>query len=705
MALFVLVLALSLATSVQPAPLFGTENGYDAGGTDPICFTSKTNGTAPIAGGLLTGGLEVLNYELFQGQDTEFELLPRCFNGTDLDVQPLDLGTDRVLETGSNYTFRVTLEVLLSQISDKIPQLSNSTIYVRFLLCNTIILGFCNPLQDTRELDKNLVPSETDFDADETDSFEDGGDRWRYEQGKTLLGISYGPYVLSRWVKWTLDQVETDSQLYNTSVDITLQLPNGILEGAYSFIGHAVMNFEIGNGIIERVDIADAIPDIILEVRNPPTIGYVSDTMKIVIGVATGIFGSFALFCLGFIIYYRANPVMQLAQAPFLAALAGCCLVSIGFTFTFLPSQDVFCRLRGPMILIPLTTAAAIMVARTWRIYVTLTVALRLGRQGKKGKSLTGTDLGERLVMLLTFLSQLPFLLCQRTTRSRSSVVPSLRQAVTAQQTASLVAILSFPQVFLQIFAALYYDRELELEFDADMNIGRYVCTDSADWNLLAGFCVAASVFLLAVAVSWISSNLPSAFNEKDQVFLASAISAIFASLVAALEAITDDVTTSPDVQVSMMTFTLFLFENSLTNKCSLFIVQVYLRSSCSIGVSVSVLVIIVWPKIRRVRSGEKVVISGLLGATRFSTPSSTPSNTAAGELESPRAGQNAIAQNRNRVSVNRGDPMPKELETGILAMGELLRSVTNEWYVFFGGVAYSLFNTNSEISSHMLII
>jgi hypothetical protein len=565
-ALFLLVLSLSLATLAQTARVFGTVNGYDAGGTDPVCFTSKTNVTDQSAGSLLSlqqgALLEDLNDGLFQGRSTEFELLPACFEGTDLDVEPLDLGADRLLETGLNYTFRVTLEFLLSQISDKIPKLSSSTVYVRFLLCEASTLGFCNPLQDTRELDRNLVPSETDFDADETDSFEDGANRWQYEQGKVLLGISDGPFVLSRWVRTTLYQVETDSDLYKASVDITLQLPNGVRQGAYSFIGHAVTSFDIGDGIIERIDIADAIPDNMLEVRNPPNIQYVSDSMKIVVGIATGIFGSFALLCFGSIIYYRANPVMQLAQAPFLAALAGCCLVSIGFTFTFLPTHDVFCHLRGPMTLIPLTTAAAIMVARTWRIYVTLSVALNLGRQGRKRKSLIGIDLGQRLVMLLTLVSRLPFLICQNpfkrkgNPRRMRSSVPTLRQAVTAGETTSLIVILSFPQAFLQIFNAAYYNRDLEVELDPEnTNNGRYVCADSKDWNLLSGFGVAGFVFLLAVAVSWISRNLPSAFNEKDQVFKAATISFFLVSVVAAFEALTDEPSSSPDIQVSMRCF------------------------------------------------------------------------------------------------------------------------------------------------------
>jgi hypothetical protein len=614
--------------------------------------------------------LEALNEKLFEGQSSEFELLSSCFEGTDLDVEPLDLGADRLLETGSNYTFRVPLQVLLSQISDK--RIGNYTIFVRFILCDAIRQGFCSPLQDTRELDQNLRPFQTDLDADETDSFEDGDNKWQYQQGNVLLGIADGLIVLSRWVKWTLREVEKDSDLYKASVDITLQLPKGIREGAYFFIGHVVMNFEESDGNIERVDIANAIPDNVVEVRNPPTIHKVSDSMKIVVGVASGVFGAFALFCFGSIIYYRDNPVMRLAQGPFLAALAACCLVSIGFTFTFLPSRDVFCRLRGPMTLVPITTAAAILVARTWRIYVTLSVALSLGRGGTKGRKQAGTDFGQRLVILLSFLAQLPYLIfrnpCKRKRgmQRRMSSVPSLRQGVPAEETISLIAFISFPQVFLQVFAALYYSKELEVELDPNVNIGRYVCNGNGNWALVAGWGITAAVFLLAVAVAWISRKLPSAFNEKDQVFHAATICAVAAAVVASLDVITNNVTASPDVQVSMRCFHCSSMSRFRSLTSAQLIVQVFLRSSCIICVAMSVLVIIVWPKIRRVLSGEKVVVSGLLGSNLTSSAFSSPK-----------------AESRNRITVNKDDPIPKKIEAGILAMEELLQGVTNCWYVF----------------------
>jgi hypothetical protein len=100
----------------------------------------------------------------------------------------------------------------------------------------------------------------------------------------------------------------------------------------------------------------------------------------------------------------------------------------------------------------------------------------------------------------------------------------------------------------------LYYDRELVVDLDDNANIGRLVCSAraAAGWKILGGFGYAGCIFLLAVAVSWNSRSLPSAFNEKDQIFRAATFSAIFASVLVAFEATTNDATDSPDRQVSM---------------------------------------------------------------------------------------------------------------------------------------------------------
>jgi hypothetical protein len=51
----------------------------------------------------------------------------------------------------------------------------------------------------------------------------------------------------------------------------------------------------------------------------------------------------------------------------------------------------------------------------------------------------------------------------------------TIRQKVTAAETASLAAVLTMPQVVLQVFGAVYYHRDLELQVDSDANIGRCV--------------------------------------------------------------------------------------------------------------------------------------------------------------------------------------------------------------------------------------
>lgn len=104
-----------------------------------------------------------------------------------------------------------------------------------------------------------------------------------------------------------------------------------------------------------------------------------------------------------------------------------------------------------------------------------------------------------------------------------------------------------------------------------------------------------------------------------------------------------------------------------LTN-CSVIFAQVFLLSICSIGSATSVLVLIVWPKIRRVLSGEKVVVSKLLGAS-YATSSLTASTTT-GE------------QYQIRITQGKDDPLPRHLEADIVVMEALLRDVTNAWYV-----------------------
>lgn len=79
-------------------------------------------------------------------------------------------------------------------------------------------------------------------------------------------------------------------------------------------------------------------------------------------------------------------------------------------------------------------------------------------------------------------------------------------------------------------------------------------------------------------------------------------------------------------------------------------------------------LVLIVWPKIRRVLSGEKVVVSKLLGAS-YGTSSLTTTTTFGEE-------------NQKRITQAKDDPLPRHLEGDIVVMEALLRDISNAWYV-----------------------
>ena len=592
-------------------------------------------------------------------------------------MEPLDLGAERQLVTETEYTFRLTLSANITAINEDIffqALEGQSTIHVRLQLCDAIKQGFCNPLWDSRQLESELQPSDTDVGADPNAQFPDDSTKWKYdEETQTLLGIDDGPLVFSRWVRWTLKELSPESPTYTTSVDITFQLPLGIRSGAYFFIGHAVMNFDLGGGTLQRIDVAEAIPENVVEVRDPPTIYTVSDAMKIALTVATTVFATLALLLFVFIIWKRHHPVMKLTQGSFLAAMTGACLVQIACTFTFLPTEDVFCQLSGPLVLVPMTFVGAVCVGRIWRVYKTLSFAQNFAQGDKKRCSLS-----ENFMILLSSLAALPF--CFLWWRKKKGAGANLRQSikvtVSAEETVSLICMLTLPQLVVQVVASAVSGGQLETQLDSTGNIGRVVCEENG-WAFYFGICYLAFVYLLAVFMAWISRSLPSAFNEKDQIFNAASISTLLAFMTISLGEIINDPTTHPDVQV-------------------------FLLSLFSIGIATSILILVVLPKVRRVMSGEKVVMSTLLGA-RFGA--STTGTTGTGHSQTfhssltterdrhndgnnslqssitrptPPAIQSSITQPvRRRTKLKEDDPLPEVVEQKILDVQTVLSSVT----------------------------
>ena len=262
--------------ATQAATVFGTESGWDVGGTAPLCWVTNLTAKPSVydqTNKLNYTNVEVLNEDLY-GEVKPATLLPSCYEGTSLTVEPLDVEHHhRQLITDTTYTFRLTLKTNVSNIDPNIlvGALNNrSTIHVRLQLCDAIQQGFCSPMWDSRILDSDLTPAETDLGAAPDAEFPDGPAKWNYVPGEqTLLGIAKaknGTVVFMRWCRWTLRQLTPDSPALKTAIDISFQLPKGMRTGAYFFIGHAVMNFDMPDGVsMQRIDVAEAIPDNVVE--------------------------------------------------------------------------------------------------------------------------------------------------------------------------------------------------------------------------------------------------------------------------------------------------------------------------------------------------------------------------------------------------------------------------------------------------------
>jgi hypothetical protein len=347
----------------EPKIKAGTESGYDTGGDEPLCWSSEFS-TADFDSDNITNHMERLNEEFFELANA-VNLLPSCYNGTNLTVNPLNLGPNSEMLLGVPYTFRLELQMDLSVVNEDISvdQLNGvTTMHFRLHFCDALQQGPCNPLRDTRGSDATLTREQSDMDGGSgLEEFSDDEDKWAYEQGTALLGLTDAEdsteIYYGRWCKWSFREVPGNTNVFRAGVNITLQLPERRVEAGrkpYYFVGHAVVDFELGNELVQRVDISQMAQNRVVYVKPQPTILTVTTGAKIALGVIIAIFGLLAAFCFIVIVANREHPVMRLAQGSFLAAIAAACFLQTGFSFTYIPG-DKFCNMRGPLVQVPIT--------------------------------------------------------------------------------------------------------------------------------------------------------------------------------------------------------------------------------------------------------------------------------------------------------------------------------------------------------------
>jgi hypothetical protein len=315
--------------------------------------------------------------------------------------------------------------------------------------------------------------------------------------------------------------------------------------------------------------VADGIPKNIVLVKAPPDIQTLSTTFQIVMGVVIGMFTVLSMGMLGVIIYHRKNTLMTLAQGGLLGFLVVNSIIAMGSSFMFFPNNDWFCRLSGPFCLIPNTFVAAILVGRLWRVYMTLSVANAMGRGNTKKNdndepSSRSRCLSSFAISEHDFMSALGWLALNKcfpppkdSTNRKSGVGrgrTSFRRTTTLGDTVRLIVMLTLPQIVLQIAGAIVYPAMVDTQLvdGGTGNFGRQYCVrEGGRWTYMVGLIWLGLVYCLAVLVAWISRNMPSAFNEKDQIFQAAGCNCIVSLVVISLIFMTDKPATPPNLSVS----------------------------------------------------------------------------------------------------------------------------------------------------------
>lgn len=518
-------------------PVYGTINGYDRGGDEALCFESSFPFDDSRTQLL---DMTFLDEQLFDSPDSIARLLPTCYKGTSLQVGLVQSRRNDLVQMEEEtmfwnkpYAVNVTMSMFVPAVSPGSAFVPVTQVHFRLLWCDAVQTGFCNPLQDIRNSSLAQKFNLTNNDDD-------------LYQGDVLNGISNTDDFLFLYTPWAKANVETHGNgTITSSVTLTVTCPSWNKKTdrprAYFVVAHVlVVSNDMETSTARRLDIAQTIQGRVLYVQAQPDILKVSTSIRISLCVMVVLGSAVALFSFGVILYYREHPVMLLAQGNFLALLALVCFLQLFFTFTVLPTRDVFCHVSFPLLQTLLSTIGAILVGRIWRIYSTLSTVNTMGKFKEKPR-------GERAVVAaLDWIASLSN--CFDKGRQRSV---SLRRAVTTRETMFLIFVLVLPQAILQTIGAIVFNHSLITQLNDSDSMGRVVCESKPFCFLFMTYLWTCLLFFGTVLMAWFSRDLPSAFNEKDQIFSAASSGGIISAMSVALGRLLDEPTVTPDVVVS----------------------------------------------------------------------------------------------------------------------------------------------------------
>lgn len=248
-----------------------------------------------------------------------------------------------------------------------------------------------------------------------------------------------------------------------------------------------------------------------------------SRSFQIAFAVLLGIIVLFRLLLFLSIIFHRKETILQLGQSSVLAVFVLAGAFCVGSCYLLMPLNDMFCLLREPFVLTPLTLMGNILLGRLWRINMVMSPVLTVGKQSEHQSDYLKT----RLMDFLTILSDYEMMLedmikCRWKSAgsARKRKRSSIRQKIPIQQLVWLIVLLQTPQLVMQIcnLAVPHLQSTQQLHSLAEgvaQPVCRHSCGAFPSW---IGITLCAIPYLVTIFLSLHSQHLPSVFNEADAV-------------------------------------------------------------------------------------------------------------------------------------------------------------------------------------------
>lgn len=248
----VLLLFLLSLISCEAAGPYGTKNGYDnEGGLEPICWDSQVSWedarVPPNTTQQLDDNFDIMNAKLFANDsdtdDVDVKLRRSCYSDMNLTVTPNVKNFNGQLMTGVEYSFRLDLRFIPSAVDENafLAANTNKTTWMRLLLCDAIRTGFCSPYVEQGDISTS---EETDLEGPIINEKTGQVDRYGYQEDRTLVAVTDGLHLFSRFVRLGLN--ETEPGVYDASINVSFVVPVG-KGGFFFFLGHAIVYFDVLN--------------------------------------------------------------------------------------------------------------------------------------------------------------------------------------------------------------------------------------------------------------------------------------------------------------------------------------------------------------------------------------------------------------------------------------------------------------------------